>query len=312
MSFFNIHIASQLSGVAAATIRAWEKRYSVLVPHRAENGHRMYSETDIEKLSVLQLLTAAGHPIGKIARMEVTALRDILQTQTHHDPAELFLQRRASDVDSDQLRTGILLALAMYKLDIISYELDKAKKLLGPRDFVFEMILPLFREIGLRVYSNKLSIAQEHTLSAIVQFHMGQLIALHYTRQQFRPGLVLLAAPEGELHEIGLLAACMLCTEYKVKFVFLGKDLPSDALAETINQMQPEFVLLGVTKGHELTPQLTLQQYLGDLRSKVGPKVKIAVGGNVKPYIKPDLDNLGVGYLSTLEQLDEHLKNFGT
>lgn len=312
MSFFNIHIASQLSGVAAATIRAWEKRYSVLVPHRAENGHRLYSETDIEKLSVLQLLTAAGHPIGKIARLEVTALRDILQTQTPHDPAELFLQRRAADVDSDQLRTGILLALAMYKLDIISYELDKAKKLLGPRDFVFEMILPLFREIGLRVYGNKLTIAQEHTLSAIVQFHMGQVIAVHYTRQQFRPGLVILAAPEGELHEIGLLAACMLCTEYKVKFLFLGKDLPADALAETVNQMQPEFVLLGVTKGHELTPQLTLSQYLADLRQKVGPKVKLAVGGNIKPYIKPELDTLGIGYLPTLELLDEQLKNFGT
>ena len=55
MQYFNIQIASQLSDVAAATIRAWEKRYTAVVPSRAENGHRLYSETDIEKLSMRPL-----------------------------------------------------------------------------------------------------------------------------------------------------------------------------------------------------------------------------------------------------------------
>jgi len=59
MSQYNIHIASQLSGVAAATIRAWEKRYKALVPDRADNGHRLYSDIDIEKLTI----ASASHPI---------------------------------------------------------------------------------------------------------------------------------------------------------------------------------------------------------------------------------------------------------
>lgn len=310
MSSFNIHIASQLSGVAAATIRAWEKRYQVLTPQRAENGHRLYSEEDIEKLTILQLLTKAGHPIGRIAKLDVLALKEILQKQTNYDPAEFFLQRTSHDIDTDKLRTGILLALSMYKLDIISYELDKAKKLLGPRDFVFEMILPLFREIGTRVYSGKLSIAQEHTLSAIVQFHMGQMIAQHYTRQQFRPGLVLLAAPEGELHEIGLLAACMLCVEYRIKFIFLGKDLPADSLTEAINHMTPNLVLLGVTNGHELSPHLTLQDYLKTLKSQISSEIEVVVGGNIKAYVKTELEQMKVKYLPTLELLDEQFKNY--
>ena len=310
MSFFNIHIASQLSGVAAATIRAWEKRYTVLTPHRAENGHRLYSEQDIEKLSILNLLTQAGHPIGRIAKLEVNELKEILKTQTHHDPAELFLKRRSDDVDSEQLRTGILLALSLYKLDIISHELDKAKKLLGPRDFVFEMILPLFREIGIRVYNNKLSIAQEHTLSAIVQFHIGQMIAIHYTRQQFRPGLVIMAAPEGELHEIGLLAAGLLCVEYRVKFIFLGKDLPVDSLIETIQQMEPSYVLLGVTNGDQLGPNLTLGQYLTKLKAEIEPKIQVSVGGNIDLPAQAELKRLGVSYLPTLELLDKQFKEF--
>ncbi len=307
MTVFNIHIASQLSGVATATIRAWEKRYQVLDPSRAENGHRLYSETDIEKLSLLHVLTQAGLPIGKIARQSADHLRELVKEQTSHDPAELFLQRRVQDVDSGKLRSAILLALSMYKLDIITHELDKAKKLLGPRDFVFEMILPLFREIGTRVIEGKLSIAQEHTLSAIVQFHMGQMVAQHYSRLSFRPGLVLLAAPEGELHEIGLIAAGLLCVQHRLPFIYLGKDLPADALAETANQLQPSLVLLGVTKGHELTAQLELTDYLKRLKNQLKVSPALVVGGNVRSYRLPELTALDVKYLPTLELLDELL-----
>ena len=50
MQYFNIQVASQLSGVASATIRAWEKRYNAVVPERGDNKHRLYSEKDIEIL----------------------------------------------------------------------------------------------------------------------------------------------------------------------------------------------------------------------------------------------------------------------
>ena len=53
MQYFNIQVASQLSGVASATIRAWEKRYNAVVPERGDNQHRLYSEKDIEKLALL-------------------------------------------------------------------------------------------------------------------------------------------------------------------------------------------------------------------------------------------------------------------
>jgi DNA-binding transcriptional MerR regulator len=309
MSFFNIHIASQLSGVAAATIRAWEKRYNVLTPARAENGHRLYSESDIEKLSILQQLTQQGLSIGKIAALSIEELKVMLK-ENALTSIELFSTNDKDTIDMEELRSGIMMALSAYKLDIITHELEKVKKTLSPRDFALEVIVPLFREIGYRSMNQTLSIAQEHTLSAIVQFHMGQMIAKHYVRQHLRPGLLLLAAPEGELHEIGLLAGCLLCIEYNVQFLFLGKDLPADALAEAINQMRPTSVLLGVTKGHEITEHLTLQEYLRKLKGLIPPDVNVRVGGNVKPWVKVEMETLGVGYLPTLEALDQYLSEF--
>jgi hypothetical protein len=44
---FNIKAMVQQSGVAAPTLRGWERRYAILSPERAQNDYRMYSERDI-------------------------------------------------------------------------------------------------------------------------------------------------------------------------------------------------------------------------------------------------------------------------
>jgi DNA-binding transcriptional MerR regulator len=90
MQYFNIQVASQLSGVASATIRAWEKRYNAVVPERADNKHRLYSEKDIEKLAVLFRLTEVGQSIGKIAHLDLEKLK-IIYTSLLHRPGIVTL-----------------------------------------------------------------------------------------------------------------------------------------------------------------------------------------------------------------------------
>jgi hypothetical protein len=48
---------SQRTGVPAATLRTWERRYRVLRPRRSANGYRLYEEDDITRiLEVINLL----------------------------------------------------------------------------------------------------------------------------------------------------------------------------------------------------------------------------------------------------------------
>lgn len=63
------------TGVAEATLRAWERRHGFPVPHRTEGGHRLYGDTDVERIQrVLQLIGtgwavhAAVRRIGREAR----------------------------------------------------------------------------------------------------------------------------------------------------------------------------------------------------------------------------------------------------
>jgi len=44
---FNTKAVVQQTGVSASTLRAWERRYNLLSPERAENAYRLYSEQDI-------------------------------------------------------------------------------------------------------------------------------------------------------------------------------------------------------------------------------------------------------------------------
>src|SRR5436190_22781324 len=104
MQYFNIQVASQLSGVASATIRAWEKRYNAVVPERAENKHRLYSETDIEKLAILFKLTEFGQSIGKIAHLALNDLKVVYSKLLHrpYDERQLITPHHAK-IDHEKI-----------------------------------------------------------------------------------------------------------------------------------------------------------------------------------------------------------------
>ncbi len=311
MQFFNIQVASQLSGVASATIRAWEKRYNAVVPERADNKHRLYSEKDIEKLALLFKLTEFGQSIGKIAHLELDELKEVYSSLLHRPYNEKeVVTHHQNKVDYDKILSSFYLALAAYKLDIISHELDKAKSLLSPRELCLNILVPLFREIGIKVAHGEMSIGQEHTLSAIFSFHIGQMIGIHYQKNTLREDLILISTPEGELHEIGILASALLCVHYQMKFIFLGTNMPAASLAEAANALKSKAILLGATKGHELTDQKNLNDYLKELENQLTQKTEIWVGGNLKPYVKTELEKRKFKVFSSLHELDEFLNTF--
>ena len=45
---YSIRQLSEISGVNAVTIRAWERRYGLLKPSRTTKGHRFYDDADID------------------------------------------------------------------------------------------------------------------------------------------------------------------------------------------------------------------------------------------------------------------------
>lgn len=64
---YPIREVSRLTGVNPVTLRAWERRYGLLVPHRTASGHRLYSMADIERVRAVTAWIERGVAVSKVA-----------------------------------------------------------------------------------------------------------------------------------------------------------------------------------------------------------------------------------------------------
>ena len=64
-SLFNTKAVVQQTGVPAPTLRAWERRYAILSPERANNDYRLYSERDIAMIRWLKERVDSGLSISQ-------------------------------------------------------------------------------------------------------------------------------------------------------------------------------------------------------------------------------------------------------
>ncbi len=81
---YRIGAVSRLTGIPVPTIRMWERRYQMVVPNRSQVGARLYSQVEVDRLSLLKAAVDAGHAIGTVvyladedirARLERSGLR---------------------------------------------------------------------------------------------------------------------------------------------------------------------------------------------------------------------------------------------
>ena len=142
------------------------------------------------------------------------------ETSTPYNEPTPFTPVVEEEVDTQAILNHLLLALQDFKLDIISHELHKLKITMSLKDLAFKILLPLLQEIGFRVYNNTLNVAQEHAISSIVRFHIGQFVYQNYERKRKR-NCSNPCNSRGEYHEFGILIASLLCIHHGINFYFL-------------------------------------------------------------------------------------------
>src|SRR5215207_6184842 len=74
-----IGVVAERTGLSPDVLRVWERRYAVVEPHRSAGGQRLYSDADIERLSLLHRATQGGHGIGHVATMSKAKLEELVQ-----------------------------------------------------------------------------------------------------------------------------------------------------------------------------------------------------------------------------------------
>lgn len=92
ISNHRIGAVSALSGVPVSTLRVWETRHAAFSPAKSEGRHRLYSDEDVLRASLIKQLTESGHSISTLALLPASQLNALLQQQRaahrlHQPPA---------------------------------------------------------------------------------------------------------------------------------------------------------------------------------------------------------------------------------
>jgi DNA-binding transcriptional MerR regulator/methylmalonyl-CoA mutase cobalamin-binding subunit len=261
---YSIKAVSQATGLTVETLRAWERRYAVVVPQRDEMGRRVYRAEDVLRLRRLREATERGHPIGRLVALDEASLAHLL-----HEPGH-----RPQSAATATFVERILDAARRFAAAECEQALTLAISLLPPARLIDEVLEPLLHQVGDRWHSGQFSIAQERLVSTIVRKHIG-LIVESYDRTARRQAIVFATLP-GERHELGLLMSAMVCASHGCKVHYLGADLPPPEIARYAQAVGAAIVALSVVL-HEGLRDVPAQ--LAAMREVLGPDVPVWIGG---------------------------------
>lgn len=239
-SVLRIGEVSRRTGVAVPTLRAWERRYGLLAPARTEGGHRLYSDADVARVDAMQRLLEDGWSASAAARevtrggvVPIARLRPRGVGSATGAAADLIAQlERAIDAFDAAAADGVV--------DDVLARLDVPRAL-------DEVILPVLRNVGDGWQDDPRVIAREHFATNVLRPRLQRLLRVSSRAAGRRCVAV---APEGEEHDLGLLASAVVAAEAGWRVHYLGARMPTAAVERAVAELDPEVVLVGaVTRG---------------------------------------------------------------
>ncbi len=256
---YTVKQVAALTGVAEATLRAWERRYGVVRPERSSGGYRLFDDAQVSALRDMAALVAQGVPASRAAQaVSAVAARNRRVGPLAGLPASQELVDAAASLEPACLTQVIERAIVS-----------------GPFEQVAEeWIQPQLGRMGDAWESGRLSIAQEHFASA------GLMRAMSAVFDEAGRGVegaaVLVGLPAGERHELALLAFATCLRRQGVDVVYLGADVPTDEWVKAAERLGARAAVMGVTSARAaLQASLVLP-----LLTAVSPPLSVWVGGS--------------------------------
>ncbi len=294
---FSINVISNACGVKPHTIRTWEKRYQVFTPERSEGGQRLYSEVDLTKAKLIVSLIEQGHTISSLARHSLQELRSLLVVK-NGDVSE-------SDRMFTSLETKKLVQhLENFNIDQVASGMQYLRLSLGVKEFIFKIVLPVIHEIEKLALKGIYSVTQEHIISTIVRDQLGQINLANEGPNHDRFAL---ATPEGNLHELPIMIAEIICNANRFSTNFLGASHPAECLSEAVNALKCKTIVIGVISSAQWNYEKNIVPYLESMDKYLKNSVKVILGGG-REVDFPEFKNIeNVKVVKSLEDFDKML-----
>lgn len=272
-----IRTVSTMTGVNPVTMRAWERRYSLIIPQRTPKGHRLYTRQDVNRINRIVELLNQGISVGHVKPLldqppgDIPAphTRAVVDTWKEHQDKML---RAIECFDEQALESTYNDALSLYPLDIVNQRLTT----------------PLMHLLGERWKNRETGIAEEHFFSVYLRNKLGTRI--HHMNQRGNGPLLLLACLPGDLHETGLLFFALAAVSSNYRALVLGANTPLQQIPRVLDKRPCAGVILsgsskperGIIKHElpELIREITIPVFVGG-DTAVAYRDKLEQGGAI-------------------------------
>ena len=255
---YNTKAVVHQTGVPAPTLRAWERRYGILSPHRGENDYRLYSERDIATVAWLRQRVESGMTISQAIAL-LHSLEPARQRRRHAHgqpgrpaapPFAGYTSQPAAPPTAERLDFTTLSAVLLRHFVQLNdaaanRTIAQALAVYQVEDVCLALLAPLLTQIGEMWAAGEVTTAVEHFASAVIR---AQLESLFRSSATSNDGpLALVGCAPGELHELGALMLALFLRRTGLRVAYLGQNLETDGLLATISAMRPAVVLLSAT-----------------------------------------------------------------
>lgn len=264
----SIRIASARSGLSSHVIRIWEKRYGAVQPKRTGTNRRLYSDGEIERLTLLRLAIASGHSIGNIAMLSLAELRAIA------GEAASNASRATAVSPAQSFHDACLDAVKALDARQLEEHLQRALIALGHQGLLRQLVAPLAQTIGELWRAGVITAAHEHFFTAGLKVFLGN-VAGQFAVSPIAPAIVI-ATPAGQLHELGAVMINAAAAQLGWRTTYLGASLPAAEIAGAAAQSKALVVAISIVYPED-DPRLSHE--LTSLRRFLPSEVRILSGG---------------------------------
>ncbi|WP_338583003.1 MerR family transcriptional regulator [Pseudomonas sp. MAG733B] len=252
-----IREVARQTGVNAITLRAWERRYGLIVPQRTPKGHRLFSAEHVQR--ILTILTWLNRGVA------VSQVKQLLDTP----------QAFGEQVENDwhPQRQALLQAVMQLNERTLDDSVNQVMALYPPRTLCEQLLLPLLAELEQRWQGQFGAQLERVFFYSWLRSKFGARI-YHNNRQLHTAPLLLINHSDLPLEPHLWLTAWLISSADCPVEVF-DWPLPVGELALAVDHLQPRGVLLYSSKAINLSQLAKLFNGVSCPKMIVGPTVRI-------------------------------------
>lgn len=291
MAIYSIRDLEHLTGIKAHTIRIWEQRYRLVVPHRTDTNIRYYTDEELRLLFNIALLNRHGYKISKLADMP-------------HDRIAKMASEIAENSEGQNAQIDAF-TLAMIDMDELSFERIFSAYVWenGFERTMLELVYPFLDKLNTLWLTNSVSPAHEKFITNLIRRKLISAIDREPISYQEDGHTFVLYTPEGEAQELTLLFMQYLLRTRQHKVIYLGANTSLSDIRDISHTLNPKFIF---TILQEPLPRQSIQSYVDNASRSINGSELLLTGAQlfVQPVKLPGNVRVLNGLPDTLEFLD--------